>query len=244
MKRVSRIAAAQDAIETRSEKMTNCAKCGFPRKICRNEEGKGLPDCPTQLKKAEVAQAVERYATEEYNKFFLEAARQEGAGYGHDEDGMAFPEKTRLQEVIEFCDRMDYKKIGLAFCLGLQKEAGVVSDILTANGLEVVSVICKVGGVCKEDFGLAQEDKINPGTYEVICNPIAQAEICNAAHTDFNVVLGLCVGHDSMFFKNSDAFCTVFAVKDRVLAHNPLGAVYTESMYYKKLRKVLKNHGE
>ena len=224
--------------------MTNCAKCPFPQKICRDEEGRGLPDCPTQMKTAEVEAAVERYATEEYNRFFLEAARQEGAGYGHDCDGLAYPEKTRLQEIIEFCVRMDYKKIGLAFCLGLHKEAAAVSDILEANGLSVVSVVCKVGGVCKEELGLADWDKINPGTYEVICNPIAQAEICNAEQTDFNVVLGLCVGHDSMFFKNSKAFCTVFAVKDRVLAHNPLGAVYTEGSYYKKLRKVVANHGK
>ena len=224
--------------------MTNCAKCRFPQKTCRNQDGQGLEDCPTLFQTKEVEEAVAKYGTAEYNRFFLTAAKQEGAGYDHDEDGMAFPDKTRLQEILEFCERMEYKKIGLAFCLGLQKEASVVSDILTANGLEVVSVICKVGGVCKEDFGLNEEDKINPGTYEVICNPITQAGICNSAKTDFNVVLGLCVGHDSMFFKNSDAFCTVFAVKDRVLAHNPLGAIYTESMYYKKLRKVIGKHGE
>ena len=224
--------------------MTNCAKCPHVQKNCRYESGKGLPDCPTLLRRAEVDTAVDKYLSDEYNRFFLEAARQEGAGYGHDEDGMAYPDKTRMQEILEFCDRMDYKKIGLAFCLGLQKEALAVSNILEANGFEVVSVICKVGSVNKDYMGLEQEDKINPGTFEVICNPIAQAELCNSAKTDFNVVLGLCVGHDSMFFKNSDAFCTVFAVKDRVLAHNPLGAIYTEGMYYKKLRKVVGPDGQ
>lgn len=218
--------------------MSSCAKCFFPEKICRNQNGRGLDDCPTKHNVNEVGFAIGKYQEETYKKFCKAAAQQEAAGYEHDADGEAYPTKTRLQETIEFCLRMEYKKIGLAFCLGLQQEAAVVSDILTDNGFEVVSVICKVGGICKEDFGLEQKDKINPDEYEVICNPIAQAEICNTKNTEFNIVLGLCVGHDSMFFKNSNAFCTVFAVKDRVLAHNPLGAVYTSKTYYKRLSKV------
>jgi enoyl-CoA hydratase/carnithine racemase len=42
--------------------------------------------------------------------------------------------------------------------------------------------------------------------------------------TDFNVLLGLCVGHDSLFLKYAEAPCTVLAVKDRMLGHNPLAA--------------------
>lgn len=218
--------------------MSSCAKCFFPEKICSNQNGQGLDDCPTKLNVKELEVAISRYQEDTYIRFSKSAAIQEAAGYGHDAAGEAFPIKTRLQETIEFCLRMEYKKIGLAFCLGLQKEAAIVNDILAANGLEVVSVICKIGGVCKEDFGIERHNKIKPDEYEVICNPIAQAEICNVQNTDFNIVLGLCVGHDSMFFKNSEAFCTVFAVKDRVLAHNPLGAVYTSKTYYKSLIKV------
>jgi len=224
--------------------MSSCAKCKFPEKICRNQEGKGLADCPTLCNTKEVETVMDKYQEETFKAFSKCAAQQEAAGYDHDADGEAFPTKTRLHETIEFCLRMGYKKIGLAFCLGLQKEAAIVDDILAANGFDVVSVICKVGGICKEDFGLEQKDKINPGEYEVICNPIAQAEICNSANTDFNIVLGLCVGHDSMFFKNSNAFCTVFAVKDRVLAHNPLGAVYTAKTYYKRMNKVYQGVNE
>lgn len=218
--------------------MSSCAKCFYPEKVCRNQKGKGLDDCPTNCNTNELERAMGKYQQDVYKTFSKAAAQQEASGYGHDADGEAFPTKTRLQETIEFCLRMEYKKIGLAFCLGLQKEAAIVNDILVSNGFDVVSVICKVGGICKEDFGLEQKDKINPGEYEVICNPIAQAEICNAQKTEFNIVLGLCVGHDSMFFKNSNAFCTVFAVKDRVLAHNPLGAIYTSKTYYKRLNKV------
>lgn len=59
-----------------------------------------------------------------------------------------------------------------------------------------------------------------------MCNPIAQAEYLNDKQTDLNIVLGLCVGHDSLFFKYSKAPTIVLAVKDRVLDHNPLKAIY------------------
>jgi uncharacterized metal-binding protein len=45
-----------------------------------------------------------------------------------------------------------------------------------------------------------------------------------------NLVVGLCVGHDMLFTKRSEAPVTTFVVKDRVLAHNPVGAIY--SGYY------------
>jgi uncharacterized metal-binding protein len=70
-----------------------------------------------------------------------------------------------------------------------------------------------------------------------MCNPIGQAMIVNRAKTDFNVLLGLCVGHDSMVFKYAEAPCTVLAVKDRLLGHNPLAAIYTMDTYYRSLKQ-------
>ncbi|NLY70124.1 MAG: DUF1847 domain-containing protein, partial [Clostridiales bacterium] len=69
--------------------------------------------------------------------------------------------------------------------------------------------------------------------FEPMCNPIGQAYFLNKEETDFNIVFGLCVGHDSLFIKYSNAPVTVLAVKDRVLAHNPLGALYLSESYYK-----------
>jgi uncharacterized metal-binding protein len=60
----------------------------------------------------------------------------------------------------------------------------------------------------------------------------------NEEKTDFNILLGLCVGHDSLFFKHADAYTTVLAVKDRVTGHNPLAAVYLHNSYYRKLDEV------
>ena len=68
-----------------------------------------------------------------------------------------------------------------------------------------------------------------------MCNPIMQAELLNDAETDFNILVGLCVGHDSLFFKYSDAMTTVLVAKDRVLGHNPAAALYTTSTYYARL---------
>jgi len=65
-----------------------------------------------------------------------------------------------------------------------------------------------------------------------MCNPIGQALFLNQQKTDFNLMLGLCVGHDTLFIKYSDAPITALAVKDRVTGHNPLAPVYLAQGYY------------
>ncbi|OMH40438.1 DUF1847 domain-containing protein [Desulfurobacterium indicum] len=130
---------------------------------------------------------------------------------------------TRLEEIVEFAKRMNYKRIGIAFCIGLFNEAKIVADIFTEKGFEVFSAICKIGSVDKETLDLP---KLKKGK-EAVCNPIGQAEALNRKKTDLNIVIGLCVGHDILFQKHSDAPSTVLIVKDRVLAHNPAGAIYT-----------------
>ena len=79
-------------------------------------------------------------------------------------------------------------------------------------------------------------DKIDPGTFETLCNPIGQAELLNRAGTELNVAVGLCVGHDSLFFRHSEAPVTVLVAKDRVTGHNPIAALYTLHSYYKKVK--------
>ena len=131
---------------------------------------------------------------------------------------------------------MKYQRLGLAFCLGLVKEATVVNEILEAHGFDVVSVLCKAGRVSKDKIGLTEDEKIYQGMDEPMCNPIYQAKLFNHENTDFNILLGLCVGHDSLFFKYAQSLTTVLAVKDRVTGHNPLAAVYLAESYYQKVR--------
>jgi uncharacterized metal-binding protein len=68
-----------------------------------------------------------------------------------------------------------------------------------------------------------------------MCNPITQAEILNTEKTEFNIMVGLCVGHDSLFLQHVKAPTTVLIVKDRVFGHNPAAALYLSGSYYKKL---------
>ena len=65
------------------------------------------------------------------------------------------------------------------------------------------------------------------------CNPILQAKMLNKEKTDMNIVVGLCVGHDSLFYKYAEALTTTLVVKDRVMGHNPVAALYTSQSYSK-----------
>ena len=212
-----------------------CALCGLSNEIrvCKNGAGKGPSFCSTKLYTEVIEKAAEEYKQPDIRKFAAEAARQEASAYSRDtRTGMLKPIKPRIVEIMDFCNRMGYHRLGLAFCGALHSEASIVSKIFKENGFEVISVICKVGGIDKSDLGLTKEEKIRGDTFEPMCNPISQAEILNEANTEFNILLGLCVGHDSLFFKYSNALCTVFTVKDRLLGHNPLAAIYTNHSYY------------
>ncbi|MCF7935529.1 MAG: DUF1847 domain-containing protein [Synergistales bacterium] len=127
----------------------------------------------------------------------------------------------RFDEILEFSRRMGYRTLGMAFCIGLAEEAAVAGRIIERE-FAFHSVCCKVGGVLKADLGLISRPWI--GT--VTCNPKEQARILNEAGTDLNIILGLCVGHDALFTKASEAPVTTLAAKDRTLGHNPLAAVY------------------
>lgn len=139
-----------------------------------------------------------------------------------------YMKKTRLEELILFAKKMGYRRIGLAFCVGLSDEARIINRVLEKD-FKVFSVCCKVCGIPKEDFNL---EKMNSEGFEATCNPKAQAILLNEKQTELNVIVGLCMGHDIIFTQNCDAPVTTLIVKDRVLAHNPAGAIY--SGYYRK----------
>jgi len=139
-------------------------------------------------------------------------------------EGRHYGKETRLGEIILFAKELGYKKIGLAFCIGLSEEANIIEEILSKQ-FEVLSVCCKVCGIDKKDFDLLPISSERP---EVMCNPAGQAQLLNDAKTELNVICGLCVGHDAIFSKVSQAPVTTLIAKDRVLAHNPVGAVYCQ----------------
>lgn len=138
----------------------------------------------------------------------------------------------RVQETIEFARRMGYHKIGIATCVALIRESRILARMLRANGFEVYGVACKAGEVPKLELGI-QPEYHGPG--HIACNPILQAQLLDEAGTQLNIVVGLCVGHDSLFYKHSKAVTTTLIVKDRVTVHNPAAALYTAEGYYKNL---------
>jgi uncharacterized metal-binding protein len=129
---------------------------------------------------------------------------------------------------------LNAQKIGVAFCAGMRDEAARIVSLLEKNGFTVASVICKCGGVDKTRLNVAKEYKIDdPLKFEAGCNPVLQAELLNKAETEFNVIVGLCLGHDMLSTMNSKSPVTTLIVKDRLLGHNPVIALY--SNYYKRI---------
>ena len=180
---------------------------------------------------------MKEYDRPEYREFTRMASIQEAECFTgrHIKPYVRHPVKPRVQEICEFAQKMDYKKLGIAFCGGLHSEARALSEILKVKGFEVVSVMCKAGCTPKETLGIKEDEKIFVGKFEPMCSPIVQALVLNKEKTDFNVLVGLCVGHDSLFFKFSKAFTTVLIAKDRVLGHNPAAALYLKDGFYARL---------
>ena len=215
----------------------DCAHCQIHRRACFYKEGTGPDFCPT-LKQANMVEcALEEYDKSEIKEFARIASIQEAECYSKRDQKpfVLHPTKTRVEEIIDFAKKMGYHRLGVASCMGLLSESKILADILKNAGFEVVSVCCKVGCVPKERIGIKDEEKVRIGHHESMCNPISQAKILNEANTEFNIMMGLCVGHDSLFLKYVKAPTTILAVKDRVLGHNPLAAIYLSKTYYSKL---------
>lgn len=198
------------------------------RQACWSDKPNSGPAfCPTKISKEPIDSALKLYRDDpEIRKMAVAAARTEGRSY---------MKWTRVEDTIDFAREMGYKKLGIATCIGLMAEDRILQKILTAKGFDVVSVCCKCGAVPKEDIGLLDSEKAKPGTFEPICNPVAQAKILEDEGTELNVLLGLCVGHDSLFIKHSKAPVTILVAKDRITCHNPNAVLHGTSFYYKRL---------
>ncbi len=147
----------------------------------------------------------------------------------------------RIEETMELARSLEVTRLGLIFCAGLRNEAKTLAHILDRNGFDVISASCKTGAVPKETMGVLDSQKVRPGKPEMMCNPIAQAILLNRSHTDLNILMGQCVGHDSLTIKHSEAPITYLVAKDRVLAHNTVGAIYEAKGYF--YQALYREHG-
>lgn len=203
--------------------MYTCAHCR--KQACNGDDRAAAPrDCPGRDPAS--TEVLPRYLEDEQTRTIARnAALVESHGYCR---------STRVEEIMDFARRCGFQHIGIAFCVGLQREAAVFARVLRANGFTVDSVACKNGSIPKESLGIADADKLSPGEFEPMCNPIGQASLLEKAGTQLNVILGLCVGHDTLFLRSSAAPTTVLAAKDRVLGHNPVAALYLAESYYRE----------
>ena len=216
---------------TDKEKLS-CVDCGTS--VCgTKDEAKYPPFCMTKRLSDElIAEVTDLYLhDEETNRISYESALIENEFYG---------KYTRVEETVEFMTRMGYKKIGIATCGGLLDEARTYARILRAHDFEVVTVCCKIAAFDKSLVGVPAERKMNGGCgHESMCNPVMQAKVLAENKCDFVVVIGLCVGHDTLFFKYNTIPATVLVAKDRVLCHNPAAALYQAKTGYSRFKKEL-----
>lgn len=195
-------------------------------------------NCPGGKNSEVIEECFKSYTGEGMDaKIATVAARVEGMCYQPVPGSTAVNARwTRVEDTIAFAKLMDYKLIGIATCIGLLDETARLTAILEGQGFTVTSVCCKAGSIDKLALGLDEKDKVRPGTFEPACNPIAQAKILNELKTDMNVIVGLCVGHDMLFNKYSEAPVTTLVVKDRVTGHNPVAVLYGQNFYFKRLQ--------
>jgi uncharacterized metal-binding protein len=205
-----------------------CAYCPPAVRACRQGEAeeRGPGFCPSHVDPETQAHARAAYDDPETRRTARESSVVEAEGYCR---------WTRVEEIVQFAKRMGFRKIGIANCISFVDHAYVLSGILESHGFEVVSVACKNGNIPKEELGIADHEKIRPGQFEPLCNPVSQAELLNAHGCELNVVMGLCVGHDSLFFKHAQGLTTVLVAKDRVLGHNPVMALHLADTYYSRV---------
>lgn len=209
----------------RDIKDLSCSSCSLQN--CLNQDSTYPKFCPTIQKtdEEELEELKGIYGSDDIDgKIARTSAKIESEFYG---------KKTRVEETVIFIKRMGFKKVGIACCVGLVKEAEKFAKILEVNNIDYYMVVCKVGSESKLDMNVEPEEVLVNGKLEPMCNPVLQARILNREKSEFNILIGLCVGHDSLFMKHSKAPVSTLIAKDRVTGHNPAAALYSE--YYAAL---------
>ena len=203
------------------DKKLSCVDCAV---INCNLQDAQYPDfcMTTHMNEKVLAEAMKLYEEDENRRSMIAAGEVE-----HD----FYLQYTRIEEIMAYARKMGMKKLGIATCVGLIKESRKLAEILRYNGFEVYGIACKAGVQKKVDVGIPERCN---SIGENMCNPILQAKVLNEAKTELNIVVGLCVGHDSLFNKYSEALVTTAVTKDRVTGHNPVAAIYGADFYFKK----------
>lgn len=206
----------------------SCADCQVQG--CALGNGDYPKTCPTR-EMTDEARAANAAAYDE-DEFALKVMRAAA-----DVSTQAYANRwCRVEETLQFLRNMGWSRIGIASCSGLSREAAIFAKILRAQGFEPYGAACKVGSIPKARFQ-ATESCCDYGA--ISCNPIMQAQLLKEAGTEVNIIIGLCVGHDMLFSRYSEAPVITLVAKDRALFHNPVGALYASETpsFYSALQK-------
>jgi uncharacterized metal-binding protein len=206
--------------------VVTCSECG--QFNCYRQDKRYPGICATtDLSPGERHELVDLYAGDTIDARLARAAAEV--------EGLYYCKLTRIEETVAFARRIGAVRIGIATCVGLIDETKVLVDILRLAGFETRTALCKVGSIDKTEIGVPEEMKIKCGGHEACCNPVLQARLLNREQTELNIIMGLCVGHDSLFIRHAEAPVTTLVVKDRVLSHNPVAAFHTVKTYTSRL---------
>lgn len=126
---------------------------------------------------------------------------------------------SRLEEIVEYAKLKAYRTLGVAYCYGMEQEAGLLRQYLEKEGFRTVMVSCTVDGISECEIDTTKTDE------SVSCNPIGQANALNRSDANFTILMGLCLGHDILIQKNLNMDYTTWIVKDRVTKHRPMDAL-------------------
>jgi uncharacterized metal-binding protein len=221
------------------EESLKCSKCKIY--ACVRNETLNVPQfCPMNTRKDVLDAALNQYYDLNDHRIMASAAHTVVKGITNS--------WTRIEDVINFAREMEYERLGIATCLALIFESKILTEMLEIKGFEVKSICCKAGSNLEDDVGLQGADfkldfklinnsmvNMDQQTSIPLCNPIGQAFLLNEEETDLNILLGLCVGHDALFIKHSEAPVTPLIVKDRRTLNNPAAAIYGSNHFFKRL---------
>lgn len=181
----------------------NCTDCGD--KVCRKQQD----SC--EREDFDKAETIRQYQENSTEKIIHASA--------HLVDNGRAGTLSRIDEIAEFARSMNYQKIGLAYCYGMEKYAITIQNLFSEKGFAVSAVSCSVGGLKQSEVNAAS------CIHKVSCNPIGQAHQLNFEQVDLTLIIGICLGHDILLQRHLKMDFTTLIVKDRVHNHHPLLAI-------------------
>ncbi|MDI6819623.1 MAG: DUF1847 domain-containing protein [Candidatus Hodarchaeaceae archaeon] len=152
-------------------------------------------------------------------KLYQKSSSLEVEGY------MRYP---RVKEPIRLAEGMGWNKLGMAFCIGLSEEAKKLQEVLKCTVLKFIRLCVKLVALRRKN-SLPERKRSRMQSNSPSDGP-------QRGWNGFERHRGSLHRPRHLFQRYSKAPTTTLIVKDRVLAHNPVGALYSRYHFKKLLR--------